>query len=188
MKRKAEDTGVEKRPRDEVVDKVQLLRDLGIAPSNAKGFWTHYPDGEEGFPGSPEFPYTPGTRHITDPEEIAAIIADSKLDGKWLLWYHKDVLDEQWARACLAYEKGLFQGTSGMKCSTIISKWSSSQEHAIVLYCSHRDEPSIMESGRAIMRAMNYDKTMFYKLNSQANRKSSGQWVNHTYRLFRDQV
>jgi hypothetical protein len=48
MKRKAEDTGVEKRPRDEVVDKVQLLRDLGIAPSNAKGFWTHYPNGEEG--------------------------------------------------------------------------------------------------------------------------------------------
>ena len=38
MKRKAEFTGVEKRPRDEVVDKVQLLRDLGIAPSNAKGF------------------------------------------------------------------------------------------------------------------------------------------------------
>ena len=89
------------------------------------------------------------------------MVADSKLDGKWLLWYHKDVLDEQWARACLAYEKGLFQGTYGMKCSTIISKWSSNQEHAIVLYCSHRDEPSIMESGRAIMRAMNNDKTMF---------------------------
>ena len=32
-----EDTSAEKRPRDEVVDKVQLLRDLGVAPSNVKG-------------------------------------------------------------------------------------------------------------------------------------------------------
>jgi hypothetical protein len=178
-----------KRPRSELTDKIQRLLDLGLAPSNTKDSWVHYPRGEEGFPGSPEYPHYKETRIA--PEDVDTFLEDSAKDGKWLLWYPKEKLDEKWAAACIAFEKGLLWGTGGMKSSTHRdTSRCTGPNRAIVLYCAYRDEPSIMKSGRAIMRAMQYDQPMFYKLNSQTRRGtvSTGQKVNHTYRLFPNQL
>ena len=106
-------------------------------------------------------------------------------DGKWMLFYPQEEMDARWQEACENVRAGRFGVVSRIKASTFQEDPRSSDhtKGVIVLYTPETSKDIVMESGRRIMEAMNYQVTMYFKTNLQTamGTAATGQSKNHTF-------
>ena len=89
-------------------------------------------------------------------------------EGKWMLFYPKGDMDARWLEACERLQFGEFGVVNEMKASTFGHNFSSTKpKGVIVLYIQRAKKAVVMDTGRIVMEAMQYNDTMFYKTNRQ---------------------
>ena len=107
-------------------------------------------------------------------------------------FYQKVDMDARWLEACEHLQFGAFGVVNEMKASAFGHNFSSSKpKGVIVLYIQKAKRDVIMETGRLIMDAMQYDDTMFYNTNRQTRddyeaferREDSRQLKKHTLQI-----
>ena len=108
--------------------------------------------------------------------------------GKWMLFYNKKYMNEKWKLAIKLFRENKLNDVMSMKCSTKFRTSRASREDngVIILYCSEsQNENKIMQIGKVIMKLFNYNKTMYYKTNTQTcmGTRATGQYKNHLYKL-----
>jgi len=127
----------------------------------------------------------------TDVHDFPWIYENSKqngdADGKWMLFYSHEILDEKWRKIRDLYREGHLTGVNSLKCSTSYrNPRASGTDGVIICYCCNStDESYIIAIGRRLMTLMLYNDTMFYKTNVQTRfgTRATGIQKNYTYRL-----
>jgi hypothetical protein len=136
-------------------------------PSTGRGYWVFYS--------------APKPIAVDVPSEATETVED----GKWMLFYPREEMDARWREACENVRAGRFGVVSLMKASTFKENPRSSDpsKGVIVLYTPETSKNILMETGRRIMEAMNYQVTMYFKTNSQTftGTAATGQSKNHTF-------
>lgn len=97
-------------------------------------------------------------------------------NGKWMLFYPRDRLDEKWTAVIEAYNNGLLGSVWGMKCSTLSPVFVDGRNGVVILYCENSfDRDKILETGRQIAFIMDYPSSkLYYKLDSQTRGEAPG--------------
>jgi hypothetical protein len=109
--------------------------------------------------------------------------------GKWMLFYNKQSMNENWILAKKLYRENKLDGVVSMKCSTLYKNIRASpDDHVIILYCNNsNDEEIIMNIGKKILVLFNYieSQTIYYKTDEQTMEGTiaTGCIKNHTYKL-----
>ena len=120
------------------------------------------------------------------------IIRDKRdTDGKWMLFFPNNILNEKWIYLKKLYYTNKLDGITSMKCATNkpSERASSSNFKVIILYCEDSyDEDRIKEIGKNILKLTNYkeySKFMYYKTNKQTRNGTvaTGNISNHMYSL-----
>ena len=110
--------------------------------------------------------------------------------GKWMLFYDKSIMDENWIIAKELYDENKLVGVISMKCSTnyINDRASSNDNGIIIFYCNDSiNEETIKSIGRNILTQMQYieQKKIFYKtdLQTSSGTNATGNKINSCYSL-----
>jgi hypothetical protein len=108
-------------------------------------------------------------------------------DGKWMLFYDKEVIDNKWEELKMLYDSDKLTGIVAMKVSGgLDNPRASTKQSVIILYCGGNEE-SILEYGRNLLKYLNdYDgDTIYYKtdLQTRIGTKATGISKNSTYQL-----
>jgi hypothetical protein len=84
-------------------------------------------------------------------------------DGKWMLFYPKEELDERWVDACNHFDAGHFQRVCAMKVSTLRRnpRAPDPKKGVIILHTPRMSDEEQKKTGYAIMSAMGYAEKMF---------------------------
>ena len=141
----------------------------GGLPSTGTGYWvySHHPDFSSQYVQE-------------EPMETTDVVDD----GKWMLFYPKSDMDARWQEACENMRAGQFGVVRMMKASTFLENPRSSDHDkgVIILYTPRTSTEVVMESGRRIMKIMQYNVTMYFKTNIQTRggTAATGQQRNHT--------
>jgi DNA polymerase III epsilon subunit-like protein len=111
-------------------------------------------------------------------------------NGKWMLFYPNDKMNEMWKFATRVYKANQLTGVRSMKCSTAKEnpRASSSNNGIIILYSSYSaDEKYITKIGQNILATFKYQEFpyMYYKSDEQTwkGTRATGCEKNHMYRL-----
>ena len=111
--------------------------------------------------------------------------------GKWMLFYDKSTMDENWILAKNLYEKNKLVGVFSMKCSTnyINPRASSTSSGIIIFYCNTSiNEENIKIIGKNLLIQMNYieQKNIYYKTELQTKNGTcaTGNKINSNYTLY----
>ena len=153
-------------------------------PSTGLGHWVYYPD-------SVARP-TPTKRQLEDDPERPTVVRPKQAPpevpfGKWMLFYPKADMDRRWLEACECFEAGKFGIVDFMKASTFVENPRSSNPNngVIILYTRPSSETKVMDTGMAVMEAMAYDRTMYFKTDRQTRlgTAATGRFKNHTFAL-----
>lgn len=106
-------------------------------------------------------------------------------EGKWMLFYPKEELDHRWEVACELFSANRFGDVTHMKVSTFRPnpRASNSSQGVIILYTPSLAEQEQKRTGYAIMNAMQYFQSMYYKtdLQTRSGTSATGQTKNYTY-------
>lgn len=118
---------------------------------------------------------------------------DHTLNGKWMLFYTNDEIDEKWKIITKLYDEGLLPGITSMKVSTFKPNPRASNQNSkvIILYCGPCDDEELVKNiGQKIIDNTGYKNIgfggyMYYKTDSQTilGTKATGQTKNWLYRL-----
>jgi hypothetical protein len=110
--------------------------------------------------------------------------------GKWMLFYDKQIMNDNWRLAKKLYREHKLDGVLCMKCSTNYEnpRASTLDEGIIILYCSHSaNEEKIINIGKNILELFDYKekKFIYYKTDVQTSEgtNATGIWINNTYKL-----
>jgi len=106
--------------------------------------------------------------------------------GKWMLFFSKPVLDDQWKLAVNTFNDLEF--VEMIKCSTAKPNPRSSDKSkgVIIFYCSMEDTENIMNTGKKILEIFNYDQEyIYFKTGDQTEvgTFATGSRKNFTYKL-----
>ena len=111
-------------------------------------------------------------------------------NGKWMLFYPNDKMNEMWKFAKKFYKANQLTGVRSMKCSTAKEnpRASSSDNGIIILYSSYsEDEKYIKKIGQNILATFKYQEFpyMYYKSDEQTFKgtRATGSEKNHMYKL-----
>jgi hypothetical protein len=120
--------------------------------------------------------------------EIVQDLFDGDLNtGKWMLFYDRKYMDNKWLEINKLYRNKELDGVIKMKCSTFYDNpRASGKSGVIILYCNNSDnEYRIKDIGKNIMKLLSYNKTIYYKTDSQTRLGTiaTGQTNNHLYKI-----
>lgn len=111
--------------------------------------------------------------------------------GKWMLFYHKSLMNEAWNITTKLYRENKLDGVKSMKCSTAYKnpRASTLDEGIIILYCNNSsNEETIMNIGKKIIEMFGYKEKqiIYYKTDLQTREGTfaTGSKKNYTYKLF----
>jgi hypothetical protein len=113
------------------------------------------------------------------------------VEAKWLLWYRKSELTQNWLRAISLFRDNKLNCVNCMKVSTarVNKRASSEDDGVIIMYTNADNKNDIIEIGRNIVQQMGAEDInstyIFYKTNEQtvAGTRATGQNRNYTYRI-----
>lgn len=111
-----------------------------------------------------------------------------EIDGKWMLFYDKDLIDKKWLEFKSLYDSEKLSGVVAMKVSggLVNPRASDQKQSVIILYCGG-SEASIIETGQNLFKYLNdYDgDTIYYKSDAQTaiGTKATGVNINYKYKL-----
>jgi hypothetical protein len=105
------------------------------------------------------------------------------IDGKYVMFFPKDELDERWKEANILYKSGKLTGINSMKVSTQkknaegINKYKNG---VIIFYCGpSENKERILEYGRNLLKLIYYnDSTLYYKSEKAHLRDNSRRYSN----------
>jgi hypothetical protein len=105
------------------------------------------------------------------------------IDGKYVMFFPKDELDERWKEANILYKSGKLIGINSMKVSTQkknaegINKYKNG---VIIFYCGpSENKERILEYGRNLLKLIYYnDSNLYYKSEKSHLRDNSRRYSN----------
>ena len=87
-------------------------------------------------------------------------------DGKWMMFFPLDELDQRWNEACGLFRAGKLRGVNTMKVSTAKPNPKAiykSGEGILIFYCGpSENREKVLEYGRNILTHMNYTRAYFF--------------------------
>ncbi len=117
---------------------------------------------------------------------------ESRTDiGKWMLFFNKSILDNQWILYRTLFEQRQLRGVIAIKVSTMYNnpRASTSNDNGVIIfYCAQSTvETHIMEIGLLIIQYL-HDyayPVIYYKTDTQTRNGTlmMGMKINHTYTL-----
>ena len=110
--------------------------------------------------------------------------------GKWLLFFDKQVMDQQWQKVKKLFRNDEFNGVEYIKCSTnyVSEKTPSNNLGVISFYCSDSSNVNkILTTGNNIINILNYTymEYIYYKTDDQtkSGSRTTGSSFNYLYKI-----
>ena len=113
------------------------------------------------------------------------------IDGKWVMFFSKEELDERWKEAKFLYKTGRLIGVNSMKVSTqvynpyAVNKYKNG---VIIFYCGpSEDKKHIMKCGRNLLKNIYYNDSILYYKSDKPHLQDNSRKYRNLYTLNADQ-
>jgi hypothetical protein len=112
------------------------------------------------------------------------------IDGKWVMFFSKEELDERWKEAKFLYKTGRLIGVNSMKVSTQVYNPYAVNKYrngVIIFYCGpSEDKRHIMKCGRNLLKQIYYNDSILYYKSDKPHLQDNSRKYRNLYELNAD--